>query len=525
VRSVALAIALLLPGVALGQGFGSAQGSSSGGGSGDFLADGTVPMTGDLDLDTNSLLFDGATISEVTTGANTLLEIIGGGLELNGALEFDGSASIAALTTGANTVLELIGGGLTVNGDLDVGSSQVLFGSSTGLKEEAGGIVAATDGSTGYGGFVARDGSPANDSYAYGFDGVSNYGILYANSAVQIGAQNVVTFKVASSGVTLGRATSSYTDKNSCAGNMFTLYREFVVNDTEDTTLTGNSNTTGSAIIYTNEGDADGLVYTLPELTSSTLHVGIRYHFIVEEAQTFQIDCNSNDEIRYLDGTVDSDDSISSSTVGHYVEIVSTNTDTWQIIEDHGFTSGSTTYTLGGVDFDGNASIAALTTGANTALEIIGGGLAVNGDVDVNDDGRVVYGAGVDVFSQGELTTLVDGTATTVFSVVTGDGDMAGITISYTIEATDGTDHQSESGTVQVAIIDDAGEVAASTTISGAAVADSGATTLTPSVWSVVTTDDQSIEVQCLSDSDLTTSTHQIRWHAIVSGNVTLTVP
>lgn len=158
----------------------------------------------------------------------------------------------------------------------------------------------------------------------------------------------------------------------------------------------------------------------------------------------------------------------------------------------------------------------------------VGGALVIlNQNYDANmtlvDDLRVAHGSGEDVFQQGELTTLTDGSATTVFSVVTGDGDMAGLVVNYTIQATDGTEYQSESGTVRIAIVDDAGGVVASTPGESSVQALSSGT-LT-SAWTVVTTDDQSIEVQLNATSSLTTTTCQVRWHAVYSGDVTLTVP
>ena len=145
------------------------------------------------------------------------------------------------------------------------------------------------------------------------------------------------------------------------------------------------------------------------------------------------------------------------------------------------------------------------------------------GGMVVADDKRIAYGTGTDVFQQGELTSLTDGSATTVFSVVMANGDMAGIKIDYTIQMTDATEYQSECGTVHIAIVDDAGGVVASTPGVTAVQALSSGTLGV--AWTVVTTDDQSVEIQCNANSSLTTSTSQIRWLATCSGDVTLVVP
>lgn len=140
------------------------------------------------------------------------------------------------------------------------------------------------------------------------------------------------------------------------------------------------------------------------------------------------------------------------------------------------------------------------------------------------DDAKMLWGTGDDVFQQGELTTLGAETAVTVFSVVTANGDMVGVKIDFTIEADDATEFQTETGTVHISIIDDAGGVVASTpNVVSVNIESSG--TLTPGVWTVVTTDDQSIEIQVASVSSLTQTTHQIRWFATVGGDVNLTVP
>ncbi len=178
------------------------------------------------------------------------------------------------------------------------------------------------------------------------------------------------------------------------------------------------------------------------------------------------------------------------------------------------------------ISFQGDTDTGLYWVSANTVGVGAGAGKVAQWDttgIQVEDDKHLTLGSGADVFQQGETTTLTDGSATTVLSVVTADGDMPGLVINYTVQSTDGTEYQAESGTVQIAIVDDAGGVVASTPGETSVQALSSGTLTT--VWSVVTTDDQSIEVQLTATSSLTTTTHQIRWHAVVSGDVTLTVP
>jgi len=142
----------------------------------------------------------------------------------------------------------------------------------------------------------------------------------------------------------------------------------------------------------------------------------------------------------------------------------------------------------------------------------------------IQEDGFQAYqGSGFDVFTEGNLSLLVDNSATEVFSVVTGDGDMAGITISYTVESSDGTETQAEHGEILIAIIDDAGGADAAIAETSVQVI-SDASTLTTD-WAVTTTDDQSLEITLDADTSLTPTTFQVRWHIISSGNVTITRP
>ena len=174
---------------------------------------------------------------------------------------------------------------------------------------------------------------------------------------------------------------------------------------------------------------------------------------------------------------------------------------------------------------DGAGGDGSITIGAAGTLTINGGALSLETGTNfvVKDDVPVKYGTTGDILTSGELTTLTDGVATTVFSVVMADGDMAGLHIVYTIQSTDGSDAQAESGTVLISVVDLAGGVTASTP-GEVSVQALSAGTLT-STWTVDTTDDGSIEIQLNADTSLTPSTHVIRWKATYTGDVSLTVP
>lgn len=178
---------------------------------------------------------------------------------------------------------------------------------------------------------------------------------------------------------------------------------------------------------------------------------------------------------------------------------------------------------LGDVNLGPNSTLNGSSFGGTLADTLTAGSTSSGTSLTMSDDDATVYGTSADVFAQGELSSLTDGSATTVFSVVMGDGDMAGLAISYTIQFSDGSEYQSEHGEVLLAIVDDAGGVVASVPVETSTQALSTGT-LT-STWAVTTTDDQSIEVTVDADTSLTPTTNQIRWHVIASGDVTLTVP
>lgn len=143
------------------------------------------------------------------------------------------------------------------------------------------------------------------------------------------------------------------------------------------------------------------------------------------------------------------------------------------------------------------------------------------------DDACLQFGTSADMVRQGELTALADnGSPDTVFSIISANGDMPGVEIVYTIQSTDGTDAATEQGTVRVAMVDLAGVVEATLAETSVQELSAGITTLT-TTWSVDTTDDGVIEIRVNADvSDITPTTHQVRWIATHSGDVVIqTVP
>ena len=144
----------------------------------------------------------------------------------------------------------------------------------------------------------------------------------------------------------------------------------------------------------------------------------------------------------------------------------------------------------------------------------------------VYDNVPFVYGTGTDMKASGETTTLGAETATRVLSVTMSDGVYASLEIKGCIRATDGTDASVETFTVQIALIDRSGGVAASAPGVVSVIVDTGSSVLTQGVWTVTTTDDGSIEINVASVvTGITQTTHEVSWVATYSGNAAITVP
>ena len=123
-------------------------------------------------------------------------------------------------------------------------------------------------------------------------------------------------------------------------------------------------------------------------------------------------------------------------------------------------------------------------------------------------------------------TTLAAETAQQVFSVTMGDGDFSSINITATIRASDAADDASvETVRVQITLIDMAGgAVSAGTPGVVSSILDVGSSVLTKGVWTVTTTDDQSIEINVASVvTGITQTNHEINWQVSHPANVSIT--
>ena len=137
-----------------------------GGGSGDFLADGSVPMTGDFDIASNDIVSSGQ--FSVITNSNTNITF-----NTDGSVDIDGAHIIGktsgpafTLIMGSNPPL-LAGTGNTIFGDnagssLTSGSNNTLIGTVAGSEITSGsgviaiGILSASDLTIGTGVFIGQ---------------------------------------------------------------------------------------------------------------------------------------------------------------------------------------------------------------------------------------------------------------------------------------------------------------------------------------------------------------------------------
>lgn len=89
-------------------------------------------------------------------------------------------------------------------------------------------------------------------------------------------------------------------------------------------TTTASPSSTDSRTVYTNEGDADGTVFTLP-----TAIAGPQYTFIVQTAQTMTITASAGDTIRIGSSVTAAAGSISSLVVGSVITLQAINATEW----------------------------------------------------------------------------------------------------------------------------------------------------------------------------------------------------
>ena len=170
-------------------------------------------------------------------------------------------------------------------------------------------------------------------------------------------------------------------------------------------------------------------------------------------------------------------------------------------------------------------------TGTNPVITTNGGEFLFPTGITVGDSAIMGLGGAAitpDRFLQGEETTVSDGVASEVCSLILGDLDAAGIELIYTISSIEAGTLQSEQGRVQVAITQTSGGgVVASIGEVSQQVADSeggGATLVT--TWAVDTTDDLSIEITLNATSSLAAPTILVYWSVNASQNIaSVTVP
>lgn len=98
----------------------------------------------------------------------------------------------------------------------------------------------------------------------------------------------------------------------------------FAQRSVEAVTTTKSPSAAESREVYTNEGDADGSVLTLP-----TAAAGLEYTFVVQSAQTQTITANAGDTIRIAGTVTAAAGSISSAVVGSSVTLTAINATEW----------------------------------------------------------------------------------------------------------------------------------------------------------------------------------------------------
>lgn len=149
--------------------------------------------------------------------------------------------------------------------------------------------------------------------------------------------------------------------------------------------------------------------------------------------------------------------------------------------------------------------------------------LGASVDMEVVDDGRVVFGVGLDRFIQGEAVALVDDAATEFVAIQSALGDAGGVVITYTCKLTDATGvRATKTGTLTVATLDGAAGVTVTVDDDGQIAEESGTTTW---AFAVDNTDDGDLEITCQTTTDLSPTAITITWTANGSGDITLAAP
>ena len=170
------------------------------------------------------------------------------------------------------------------------------------------------------------------------------------------------------------------------------------------------------------------------------------------------------------------------------------------------------------------------TAGATyTRITSLGTGTGGGGD-DVlkqgitGSSGTTQNTAGTRMYRRAKETTLTEATATKLFTVPLAAGGYIGMTITATVFASDGTDHQTITSTLNV------NAVAKSTTITGTitqvdGTAANSSGTLTPVTYTVVDDGSNVLSVKCAATSSLTQTVLSCKWSiTMLNSNVSATI-
>lgn len=122
--------------------------------------------------------------------------------------------------------------------------------------------------------------------------------------------------------------------------------------------------------------------------------------------------------------------------------------------------------------------------------------------------------------------TLTETTATSFVQIALASGEMTGGRITYTVEASDGTDHQALSGELSFAAVNKAGTETCATPadIGTALLAQSTASTLT-CTWTCSTSPTNAVDVQANCTSGLTQSILRINYQVTLNGAAGVVTP
>jgi len=132
--------------------------------------------------------------------------------------------------------------------------------------------------------------------------------------------------------------------------------------------------------------------------------------------------------------------------------------------------------------------------------------------------------AGTRMYRRAKETTLTEATATKLFTVPLAAGGYIGMTITATVFASDGTDHQAITSTLNV------NAVAKSTTITGTitqvdGTAANSSGTLTPVTYTVVDDGSNVLSVKCAATSSLAQTVLSCKWSiTMLNSNVSATI-